>query len=111
MNSIRLERLFEFLKDEPNDPFLLYAIALEYNEAEPHKALEYFNILLKDHENYTGTYYHAAKLHEKLGNIDEALKTYEKGILICRKNNDTHALSELMRAYNSFRNEEEEEDW
>jgi tetratricopeptide (TPR) repeat protein len=111
MNSVRLERLFEFLKDDPNDPFTIYAIALEYFNEEPLKALEYFNLLLNNHEEYTSTYYHAGKLHEKLGNAEEAAKIYQKGIEICRKKREMHALSELQSALNLLTDQEDEDEW
>ncbi|GAA4834796.1 tetratricopeptide repeat protein [Algivirga pacifica] len=102
MNQQRLEQLFNFLKEEPNDPFLIYAIANEYNGHDDEKALQYYHQLLEEHPNYTGTYYHVAALYLHLGNEEKAEELYKKGIMICQQEGDRHALSELQRAYNDW---------
>ena len=106
MSTSRLDQLFEFQKEEPNDPFILFAIALEFQKIDSTKAMEYFTNLLLHHENYTGTYYHAAKLLETLGKKEEAIKVYEKGIIICRNENKLKAVNELMSALNNLKDEE-----
>jgi len=101
MQTDRLHKLLEFLEGEPNDEFLQYALATEYlrlNEVEI--ALQYFENLVANHPNYTGTYYHLGKLYENLQRKDEALKIYQQGIIITRQKRDNHALSELQSAYN-----------
>jgi tetratricopeptide (TPR) repeat protein len=107
MSPSRLEQLFEFQKEEPDDPFILYAIATEYQKTDVSKALEYFNRLLTEHESYTGTYYQAAKLYESLGRNDEARNIYRKGIDICRGAGKPKAVAELMSALNSLSDEED----
>lgn len=103
MNHNRLEQLFEFYKEDPSDPFTIYAIATEYRATEPEKALEYYEKLLAEHENYVGTYYHAAKLYEALNRPEDAEKTYQKGLKISRQEGNMHAFSELQQAYNKFK--------
>ncbi|WP_345951817.1 tetratricopeptide repeat protein [Mucilaginibacter sp. PAMB04274] len=101
MQADRLTKLLEFLKDEPNDEFLLYALATEYlrlNEVD--KALQYYESLVAEHPNYTGTYYHLGKLYETLNRKDEAVVIYQKGMQITRQKRDNHAFSELQSAYN-----------
>lgn len=103
MQASRLEKLLEFIKNEPEDPFLKYALATEYlriNQTD--KALSYYEDLTANHPNYTGTYYHLGKLYEALGRKDDALKTYETGIRITREQRDSHALSELQAVYNEL---------
>src|SRR4051812_1755329 len=102
MQSSRLGQLLEFLTEEPNDAFTLYAIAIEYLKLDEVKSLEYFNRLLSDHQDYIGTYYHAGKLYEKRGNREEAEKVYKKGMEIAQKLRKMHALAELRGAYNSL---------
>lgn len=101
MQADRLQKLLDFLKDEPNDEFLQYALATEYlrlNDTD--KALQYYEKLVAEHPNYTGTYYHLGKLYETLGRKDEALTIYQQGIQLTRQKRDNHALSELQSAYN-----------
>lgn len=107
MNTQRLSQLFEFLKEDPNDPFTKYAIAIEYLDKQPSESLKYFEELLRNHEEYTGTYYHAAKLYNALGNREEAERTFLKGIMICKNKKENHALRELQNAYNEFLFEDE----
>ena len=102
MNTTRLEQLFAFLKEEPNEPFNIYAIAMEYLKGSPQKALEYFEILLNAHESYVPTYYHAANLYTQLGKLEKAKATYEKGLAISLQQGNRHAYRELQNAYNLF---------
>lgn len=109
MSINRLERLLEFLKNEPNDPFLKYALATEYlrlNNTE--KALSFYLDLVDKHTDYIGTYYHLGKLYEQLRQNDDAIKTYEQGIAIAKKIKDQHALNELLGVYNSLKDEMED---
>jgi tetratricopeptide (TPR) repeat protein len=72
---------------------------LEYLKTdEPVKALHAFLNVLASDGNYVGTYYHLARTYEKLGQQEDAVKTYEKGILIAKQMNDMHARNELQMA-------------
>lgn len=102
MHHIRLEKLLEFLKNEPNDPFLKYALATEYfNISDYDKALLYYEDLVSGHPDYVGTYYHLGKLYELLDRKSEAIEIYKTGMLIARKAGDNHAYSELQTVFNS----------
>lgn len=99
MNQERLEQLQNLLESSPNDSFLLYAIAKEYEGLERvTEALQKYQELTELHPDYVGTYYHYAKLLEKEEETDKALSIYEKGMLIARKIGDQHALGELSNA-------------
>ena len=101
MQDNRLQKLLEFLESEPHDEFLQYALATEYlrlNQTD--KALQYYENLVANHPNYSGTYYHLGKLYETLGRKDDALEIYQQGLLITKQKRDNHAFSELQAAYN-----------
>ena len=103
MQTDRLQKLLEFLKNEPDDEFLLYALATEYlrlNQTDT--ALSYYERLVKDHPAYVGTYYHLGKLYEALNRRQDALITYQNGMKIAREARDNHALSELQGVYNEL---------
>jgi tetratricopeptide (TPR) repeat protein len=100
--STRLDTLLQFYKDEPNDPFNIYALAIEYQKIDIAKSLEYFETLLREHETYVPTYYHAAKLFQDLGNIERAITVYEKGIAVAKSQNDSKAARELKSAYDEL---------
>nr|WP_121273015.1 tetratricopeptide repeat protein [Pedobacter schmidteae] len=102
MQSTRLVKLLEFLQSDPNDPFVLYALATEYNNSnDVEKALEYYLKLVADHPDYVGTYFHLGKLYQRIDQTDQALETYQKGMAAARNKRDMHAFSELQGAYNS----------
>jgi Tfp pilus assembly protein PilF len=96
----RIEKLKEFLKQNPVDSFLQHALALEYiklgNDAE---ARQLFEKILERDPGYVGSYYHLAKLLERNGNSEAAIKVYERGMEEARKVGDDHAYGELRGAY------------
>jgi hypothetical protein len=98
----RLEQLQKFYEDDPQDPFNIYGLALEYQKTDPVKAAHFFNILLEHHPDYIPAYYHAAKLFEQMDNKARAIKTFEFGITVARKANDLKAMRELQSAYNEL---------
>ena len=96
----RIEKLKEFLAASPTDNFLQHALALEYiklgNDAAARSLFE--EILTRD-PGYVGSYYHLAKLLERTGNIEEAIRVYEKGMEIAKSAGENHAYGELRGAY------------
>lgn len=100
--STRLDILLKFYDDDPNDPFNIYALAIEYQKTDPAKARQYFETLLNEHEQYVPTYYHAAKLYQDLGEVERAISTYEKGIEVAKAQNETKAARELKSAYDEL---------
>jgi tetratricopeptide (TPR) repeat protein len=108
MHAERITQLLKFLEAEPNDPFLLYALATEYNKSEPQKALAFYEKLLNEHPDYLPTYYHAAALYAELELQEKAGKTYQKGIEKARHAADHHALRELQAAYTNWQFEQDD---
>lgn len=106
-NLHRIQQLLEFLEKEPDDPFTLYALALEYQKADPGKATYFFDQLLSAHKNYLPTYYHAAAFFADMGNIGKAKEIYETGIALAISDQNQHALKELKNAYLNFQFENE----
>ena len=71
-NLHRIKQLLEYLEEEPDNPFNLYALALEYQNHDPEKVAYYFDALLKNHKTYLPTYYHAAEFfanRQEISNI------------------------------------------
>jgi tetratricopeptide (TPR) repeat protein len=102
MTASRLEQLLEFYKEDSSDPFTIYAIATEYLKIDIEKSRYYYELLLAEHADYVGTYYHAGKLYEQLGEKDQAGAVYKKGMQVSREMGQMHAFSELQQAYNKF---------
>ncbi|MDB5145564.1 MAG: tetratricopeptide repeat protein [Mucilaginibacter sp.] len=100
MQLSRLDKLLEFLKNEPEDEFLQYALATEYLRLkETSKALQYYENLVNKHPDYVGTYYHLGKLYEALNRKPDAINIYERGMEIAKKKRDNHAFAELQTVY------------
>jgi tetratricopeptide (TPR) repeat protein len=95
----RLEQLLEMLKSDPHDPFLNYALALEYAKlGSIDTAIHGIEgIILRD-ENYLGAYYQLGKFYEQSLQPEKAVETYLKGIEIAKKQNNRKALGELNEA-------------
>ena len=96
----RIHKLLEFLKESPDDSFLKHALGLEYikigNDAE---ARAMFESVLEVDPNYVGTYYHLAKLLERIGERTLAIEIYELGMQKAKEAGDNHALGELRGAF------------
>jgi tetratricopeptide (TPR) repeat protein len=99
MNSERLRQLLAFASESPDDPFIQYALAMEYRSEQPQEAKRIFGELLHHHPDYLPTYYQAAALCEQQGRTEDALKLYQAGIELAIKQNDRGALKELRAAY------------
>ncbi len=96
----RVEKLKEFLRENPADSFVQHALALEYIKAgDDTTAQKLFEDILQREPSYVGSYYHLAKLFERNGNNDEAIKWYEKGMEEAKKAGENHAYNELRSAY------------
>lgn len=102
----RIQHLEKFLKEDPQNAFTHYALALELVEVDTERSLRLFDYLLQDHPDYTGTYYHAAALYAETGQIEKAQNIYEKGIEVLKTANEQKALQELQNAYQNFLFEE-----
>ena len=105
MQGERLKILLEDLEEEPNNPFNIYGVAMEYINKENEKAIVYLDRLLNEHPNYVPTYYHAASVYAELGKEEDAKATYEKGIEIAHHQHNMKAYDELRRAYRMFLDE------
>ena len=96
----RIERIIEFLNQQPKDNFLRHALALEYRKlGEEIKARDLFLEILTESPDYVGSYYHLAKCLEKLEEREQAISWYEKGMAATKLAKDDHAYRELQAAY------------
>ncbi|GAB2581207.1 tetratricopeptide repeat protein [Spirosoma areae] len=109
MNNERIEELSRFVEEEPNEPFNVYALAMEFLNGRPEQARIYFDQLLINHPDYLPTYYHAAALYTKFEERDRAAELYEKGIALAQAQNNQKTLQELQRAQQAF--EDDEDEW
>ena len=95
----RLAALLDFLRDDPDDPFTRFAVAMEYatlgRDADAAAAYE---ALVRDRPDYVGTYYHLGATYRRLSRPGDAEATLTAGIAAATAAGDTHARAELQRA-------------
>lgn len=94
----RLEQLHQFLNEDPQDPFNIYALAVEYQKHDSSQALRYFEQLTREHENYLPVYYMLGKFYANQGNTESAIAVFEKGIEKAREQKDVKTQRELRSA-------------
>ena len=105
MQEERLKILLEYLEEEPNEPFNIYAIAMEYMNKDIQKAKYYLERLLLEHPDYIPTYYHAAAIFFELEEFEQAKNTYILGIEKAHQQQSMKAFDELRKAYRMFLDE------
>jgi len=95
MNA-RIEQLQQWLQKDPADNFTNYALAMEYvsigNNDEAKSILEN---LIKTQPDYHASYYHLGQLLERLGDNEQAILVYKKGMEVTKKLGEQHAFGEL----------------
>ncbi|WP_038032176.1 tetratricopeptide repeat protein [Thermonema rossianum] len=107
MHDERIRKLKEMLAESPDDPFLYYALAMEYQQAAPQEALAYLEQLRQRFPHYAPTYYALAHLYWDLGQLAQARAVFEEGIEVCRQAGESKLLTELQTAFRTFLLEEE----
>ncbi len=96
----RISKIKAFLQASPQDNFLRHALALEYVKLEQdQEARGLFEAILTDSPDYIGSYYHLARLLERMEEKDMAIAWYEKGMAAAKKAGDNHSYNELQAAY------------
>ena len=90
-----IEQLEKFAKEDPDDPFNYYALALEYLKTDAARAQQIFEQLITDHREYVPTYYQLGQLYAEEGRTEEAISIFERGIVAAREAGDHKAMREL----------------
>ncbi len=105
-----IDRIYELIKlekQDSNDPFPVYALALEYVKTNRTKAESYFNKLLLSFPDYLPTYYLAAEFFIEEEKPELAEDIFKKGITVAKAQNNQKTLAELQNAYQNFLYENE----
>jgi Tfp pilus assembly protein PilF len=96
----RIEKIKLLLEKTPKDSFLQHALALEYIKlGRDALARTLFEAVITEEATYVGTYYHLAKLYERMNENALATQCYQKGMQIAKALSDNHTYSELSAAY------------
>jgi tetratricopeptide (TPR) repeat protein len=101
MATNRLDLLKQMLEQDPNNSFARYGLAMEYaNTGALEQAVTEFETLIRQDADYSAAYFHAGQALEKLGRIEQARSTYEKGIEATTRKGDAHTRAEIEAAMN-----------
>lgn len=95
----RMQKLQSMLARDPNDTFLLYAIALEHKKLhQTAEAIAWFNRVIEKDAGYCVAYHQAALTCEDAGDVEAAKRLYREGIAAATKKGDLHAAEEMRAA-------------
>jgi Tfp pilus assembly protein PilF len=94
----RREFLEEALRQDSNNTFARYGLAMEFVKTEPATAWTHFEHLLQHHPEYSATYYQAGVFLMNQGRLDEARKVLATGVEVTGRQGKQHAQSELQAA-------------
>ena len=94
----RREFLEEALRQDSNNTFARYGLAMEFVKTEPATAWTHFEHLLQHHPEYSATYYQAGTFLLKQGRMEEARKVLATGLEVTGRQGKQHARSELQAA-------------
>ena len=97
--SSRLEQLQAMLKDDPQDLFIRYAIAVEYAAAGDIKAsILQLEELIASHPDYLGAYYKLGQLLEQNEQTARAIEVYRAGAALAERAGNKKTLREIREA-------------
>ena len=97
--SDRLRQLQKMLERQPDDPFLLYGVAMEHKKAgDAAGALDYLRRVTQKDPNYCYAYYQRGLVHESQGDTEAARRAYHEGIDAANRAADAHAKGEIEAA-------------
>ena len=94
----RREFLEEALRQDPNNTFARYGLAMEFAKTEPATAWTHFEYLLQHHPEYSAAYYQAGIFLMNQGRLDEARKVLAAGVEVTGRQGKQHAQGELQAA-------------
>ncbi|MDP5075681.1 MAG: hypothetical protein NWP82_04280, partial [Flavobacteriales bacterium] len=85
MSNTRLDQILKMLETHPNDPFLHYASALEYEKLEQfEQAIAILERLVIEQPDYRPTYFKTGPLHEVVANTERSIELYKEGKRLAR---------------------------
>ena len=96
MSDSRREKIEAMLADQPDDTFLRYSLAMEFDKEGDHaQSLQRLRELTADEPPYVPAFFMAGQQLARLDRNDEAREILRAGIEAARAQNDTHAAGEM----------------
>lgn len=95
----KIKKLANFIKNNPNDSFSKFALALEFlKDDQLKKARILFEDIKQNDPEYDGVYYHLGKLYERSGRLEDARNIYKQGVEVATENGNKRNTKELKEA-------------
>jgi lipopolysaccharide biosynthesis regulator YciM len=99
MTNTRLQKLRDMIRQQPDDIFLKYALAMEFlGMQETDQAIGLFNDVLQADPDHVAAYYQLGKIFEARGEDNAAISCFEKGLEAAKMKNDQRAIREMKAA-------------
>jgi len=93
----RKEQLEEMLRDEPDDPFLRYGLAMEHvSSGDDAGAAEHFRGLVAVAPTYVPAYMQGGQTLVRLNLQAEARQFWQQGVVAARQEGNAHAAEEML---------------
>ncbi len=105
MNAERLQRLKEFLAEEPDNAFLHYALALEYRNIQPEVAVNMLEEVIARFPDYLPALHTAALWKRDAGETAEAIQLLKRALVLAKRLGDSAALRELEHTLEDLTND------
>lgn len=91
-----IEQLESLRAASPNDPFLMYGLAMAYAKADRHhEAIDWYDRCLAVDPQDCYAYYHKARSLQSLDRIEDATVVLHDGIRQAKAQGEAHAEMEL----------------
>ncbi len=101
--ATRREKIEAMLASEPDDTFLRYSLAMEYDKEERHaESLAAFEELMQATPPYVPAFFMAAQQQARLNAVDQARNFLRTGIEEARHQGDSHAAAEMSEFLQSL---------
>lgn len=93
----RLSQLEQMLVDEPFDPFLHYALGMEYVKlGEAEKALQKFTHMNQQFPDHVAAWHQRGRLLVEQSQAEFAREVLQQGIGVAQRTGDGHAAGEMQ---------------
>jgi Tfp pilus assembly protein PilF len=99
----RMQKIRDFLRENPDDSFLNHALALEHIKlGEDAAARPLFEKIVRIDPGYIGSYYHLGRIYEREEKFNQAKDIYARGIEEAKKVSDWLTVNELRSALDAL---------
>ncbi len=93
----RLDQLQQMLADEPNDPFLHYALGMEHVKlGDAELALTQFASMNAAFPDHVAAWHQRGRLLADRGETESARDVLQQGIAVAQRTGDDHAAGEMQ---------------